>query len=580
MKTFNQLKKNTKQPIENWSHEIKLAILSDSSSQLFCKALEGYSYEVGVKTDLFEAEYNQISLQIFDDTSDFNQHNFDYIVVQENCFNLEQAYHTTSVEDRLFFAENKLKDVKQQFEKIKQNHTTKGLLYFNFIEEDHSIYGNFANKCESSFLYQIRKLNYLLMEYATQESNFQIIDYKLLHQRFGDEFSISEASRVNNSMNHSIDIMPYMAKSCFDLIAAQLGGINKCLILDLDNTTWGGIIGDDGIENIQVGSLGIGKAFSNLQRWAKELKNRGIILAICSKNFESVAKKVFEDHPEMVLRLEDISVFVANWDNKADNIRYIQKILNIGFDSMVFVDDNKFERELVKKSIPELTVPDIPEDPSEYVNYLKKLNLFEATSFVQNDTNRTKQYQVESERRKEEQSFSNQDDFLKDLQMKADFSAFNSFNTPRIAQLIQRSNQFNLRTIRYTEKELTDLSNSENHYCFSVSLKDRFGDTGLISVIILEKKENHLFIDTWVMSCRVLKRGVEQAIINFMMELVEKSGKQRLVGERIPTKKNIFVEDLFKDQGFDCKDGQLWEYELTKFETKDCFIEPINSTFF
>jgi HAD-superfamily phosphatase, subfamily IIIC len=196
------------------------------------------------------------------------------------------------------------------------------------------------------------------------------------------ESLISNKFYINADMPFSLDALPTIAKGVVDIVNACEGKFNKCVILDLDNTLWGGIIGDDGIDNIEIGDLGIGKAFTELQEWLKELKKRGIILCICSKNEEILAKEPFLKHPDMVLSLEDIAVFVANWKNKADNIRFIQNVLNIGFDSMVFIDDNPFERNQVKLEIPELTIPELPKDPVDYLSYLKGLNLFETTSYL------------------------------------------------------------------------------------------------------------------------------------------------------------------------------------------------------
>ena len=275
----------------------------------------------------------------------------------------------------------------------------------------------------------------------------------------------------------------------------------------------------------------------------------------------------------MVIRLEDISVFVANWENKADNIRHIQNVLNIGFDSMVFIDDNKFERELVKSNLPEVTVPDLPEDPAEYVDYLKNLNLFETASFVKNDIERTKQYQAESIRKQNAEKFNSTTDFLKDLEMIAEISEFNKFNLPRVSQLIQRSNQFNLRTKRYTEQQLKNMQNSNDYICFSVSLKDKYGDYGLISVIILKVENNHFFIDTWVMSCRVLKRDVEKYIINYIVNLAkEHKNINKIIGEYLPTNKNGLVKDLYKNLGFH-KNKDLWELQIDNYQNQKHYIQ-------
>lgn len=552
--------------------KVSIDLLGDASTQMLNIAIKGYAYELGYNFEICEADFDQIDLQIFNSHSDLYDHPSDFVIIAETQQKLLKKFYDQSLEERPYFADKQLNRIKDIFNQLDSLKSPKAIIYFNFQEEDDGMFGNFANKTEFSFLYQVRKLNFLLTQFAVEHTAFQIMDYKLIHQRIGDEKAFSPQSYINNSMTLSLDVLPYASKYCVDIIAAQLGVFKKCLILDLDNTMWGGVIGDDGIENIQIGNLGIGKAFTALQKWAKELKERGIILAICSKNYEEVAKNVFENHPEMVLKLEDVSVFVANWDNKADNIKYIQNVLNIGFDSMVFLDDNKFERELVKQNIPQITVPDLPEDPAEYVNYLKHLNLFETATFVQNDTQRTKQYQEESERKKDEVKYSSQDDFLKDLQMKADVSEFNEFNLPRIAQLIQRSNQFNLRTIRYSEEELRKLKTSDNHVCFSVSLSDKYGDYGLVSILIVEIKDDSYFIDTWVMSCRVLNRGLENFVINYLENLVKEDERaSKIVGEYLPTKKNILVKELYESLGF-VEVNMVWELSADKFETKKTFI--------
>ena len=282
------------------------------------------------------------------------------------------------------------------------------------------------------------------------------------------------------------------------ILCAVEGRFKKCLVLDLDNTIWGGVVGDDGWENIQVGhGLGIGKAFTEFQEWVKKLKNRGIIIAVCSKNDESKAKEPFEKNPEMVLKLDDIAVFVANWENKADNIRTIRDILNIGFDSMVFLDDNPFERNMVREHVPDVTVPELPEDPGEYLEFLYTQNLFETASYNEGDKDRTRQYQVEAKRVSLQRSFTNEADFLKSLNMVSEVGGFNKFNTPRVAQLSQRSNQFNLRTVRYTDTEISAIEADERYVTFSFTLSDKFGDNGLICVVIGEKQDmGTLFINT------------------------------------------------------------------------------------
>ncbi|KAB6220095.1 HAD-IIIC family phosphatase, partial [Bacteroides xylanisolvens] len=370
---------------------------------------------------------------------------------------------------------------------------------------------------------------------------------------------------VNTEMLLSLDALPYVASRTVDIIAAVEGKFKKCLILDLDNTVWGGIVGDDGWENIQVGhGLGIGKAFSEFQQWVKKLKKRGIIIAVCSKNDEKKAKEPFEKNPEMVLKLDDIAVFVANWENKANNIHTIQSILNISFDSMVFLDDNPFERNMVRENVAGVTVPELPEDPSDYLEFLYSQNLFETASYSEDDKERTKQYQVEAKRVSMQKSFTNDADFLKSLDMVSVVKGFDKFNIPRVAQLSQRSNQFNLRTVRYTDAEIFAIEKNDNYVTFSFTLKDKFGDNGLICVIILNKKNTEtLFVDTWFMSCRVLKRGMENFALNTIVEWAKINGFKKIVGEYLPTAKNAMVEQHYPNLGFTkIEGGETMQYVL------------------
>jgi FkbH-like protein len=325
--------------------------------------------------------------------------------------------------------------------------------------------------------------------------------------------------------------------------------------------------------------LGIGKAFTEFQQWVKKLKNRGIVIAVCSKNNEETAKEPCVKHPDMILRLEDISVFIANWDNKADNIRQIQSILNIGFDSMVFLDDNPFERNIVRENIPQMTVPELPEDPGEYLEYLYDLNLFETVSYSKADRDRTKQYQTEAQRVSLKKVFANESDFLKSLDMISEVRGFDTFNTPRVAQLSQRSNQFNLRTIRYTDADIQRISTDDHYRNFSFTLSDKFGDNGLIGVVILEKQdEETLFVDTWLMSCRVLKRGMENFTLNTLVEYAKKNGFKRIIGEYITTPKNKMVEEHYQNLGFTpLADAtrNLYVLEPDTYEMKECYIKNV-----
>ncbi|MCT2563156.1 HAD-IIIC family phosphatase [Chryseobacterium herbae] len=571
-KTFSELKKVLRREIPQLK-KIKIALLGDTATQFLNVALRGTAVHEGFEFEIFEADFGQISRQILDPSSEYYEFNADYTIVFESTHKLLSQYYK-SYDSQIAFAEQKISYIEDLYRTI-QNRTKSRVVYCNFPGIDNQVFGNFACKVESSFVFQLNKLNYLLSsQIAVHHDNFFIADLLSIQNKWGRDFMFSPSIYVNTEMVLSLDALPIVAHHVTGIISSLEGKFKKCLILDLDNTTWGGIIGDDGLEKIQIGSLGIGKAFTEFQYWIKALQKRGVILAVCSKNDEDKAREPFEKHPDMVLKMDDIAVFVANWDNKADNIRKIQSILNIGFDSMVFLDDNPFERNIVRENLPEVCVPELPEDPAGYLEYLYGLNLFETASFSENDAERTKQYQVEAQRAVDLDSFTNVEDFLKSMNMTSDVKAFDNFSKPRVSQLTQRSNQFNLRTIRYTEQDVDHVIHSDDHYTISFTLKDKYGDNGLICVIVLEKKTPEtLFIDTWLMSCRVLKRGMEDFTLNTIVETARKNGYQYVVGEYLPTAKNQMVKDHYERLGFSAKEDQ-WILNVNDYQTKEVFIHP------
>ncbi len=568
---FNHLKKNLKKDFSGHK-KARLAVLGDSATQLLVQAIRGYGYEVEMDFEIFEADYDQIEMQIFDTSSEVYSFKPDYVVIFQSTQKLMKSFYKLPAAERAGFADAHLDKVRSMYDTIASKLKCR-VIYFNFAMIDDAVFGNFANKVGFSFTYQLRKINFELMNLAQRLKNLFINDIESLACRYGTDTVNDMSIYVNTDIVFSLDFMPAVAKNIADIILAISGKLKKCAILDLDNTLWGGIIGDDGMENIQLGDLGIGKAFTEFQLWLKELKKRGILLAVCSKNTEEIAREPFEKHPDMVLRMEDISIFVANWDNKADNIRRIQAVLNIGFDSMVFIDDNPVEREMVRTHVKDVTVPDLPEDPAEYVGFLRSLNLFETASYSEEDETRTEQYQQEAKRKVAQEVFTNEDDFLRNLNMTAGVSPFNRFNTPRVSQLTQRSNQFNLRTVRYTEDDIARIASSGDYAHMAFSLKDRFGDYGLISVIILQKREDALFIDTWIMSCRVLKRGMEIFTLNEIVRTARGLGFKRIIGEYLPTPKNGLVKNHYADLGFTVTGG-LWLLDVDSYADRENFIGP------
>ena len=548
---------------------IKMSLVGDTATQLLATAIRGMGVERGYNIDLFEADYNQVERQVLDLTSELHQFGAKYTVVFQSTHKLLEQFSLAPQGNRVVFADVRLQFVRTLCESIEGK-----VICFNYPEIDDCVFGQYANRVDESFVWQIRKLNYELMKLTAEFPNLFVCDLASLQNKYGRDWMFDASVYVSTEMILSVDALPQVAARVMDIVCAVEGKIHKCLILDLDNTLWGGVVGDDGWEGIQLGhGLGIGKAFSEFQQWVKKMRERGIIIAVCSKNDEDKAKEPFERNPEMFLKLDDIAVFVANWENKADNIRTIQQILNIGFDSMVFIDDNPFERNIVRENLPGICVPEMPEDQGEWLEYLYSLNLFETAAFSNADKDRTKQYQIEAKRVQASQHFTNEAEFLESLEMVSVVEGFTPFNTPRVAQLSQRSNQFNLRTVRYTDAEIANFGKNDHYACFSFTLEDKFGDNGLICVIILEKRGSEtLFVDTWFMSCRVLKRGMESFTLNTIVEWAKQHGFKHIVGEYIPTPKNGMVREHYPNLGFQKLEEGFYELDVDTYQPRECYI--------
>ena len=571
MLSFKELKRNLKKDVSGLP-VVKVALLGDTATQFLATAIKGWGVERGYRIELFEAEYNQVERQFMDPTSDLHQFDAQYIVVFQSTHKWNEHYSLLSTAEQGTLADNRLDFVTQICDS-----TNAKIIYFNYPEIEDTVFGSYANKVETSFTYQVRKMNYELMKLSEEKQNLFICDIAGLQNKLGRDTMFDAMVYTTTEMIFSLDAIPYVSSRVMDIICALQGKFKKCIILDLDNTLWGGVVGDDGLEGIQLGhGLGIGKAFTEFQMWVKKLKNRGIIVCVCSKNDEDKAKEPFEKHPDMVLRLDDISVFMANWETKVDNIRQIQQILNIGFDSMVFIDDNPFERNMVRENIPDITVPEMPEDPSCYLEYLYSLNLFETASYSLADKDRTKQYQVQAKRAAFSKSFTNEADFLKSLNMVSNVEGFTKFNIPRVAQLSQRSNQFNLRTVRYTESDIEAMLKDEKCFPLTFTLEDKFGDNGLIAVVIMKELDGEsLFVDTWFMSCRVLKRGMENFTLNNMVEVAKKNGYKKIIGEYLPTPKNGMVADHYAKLGFEQMSDEArskWSLNVESYKNLECYI--------
>ncbi len=573
MDAFTRLKRNLTKDFSGLQ-PVRVALLGDTSTQWLAQAIRGAGYERGLDLRVWEADFSQIAQQVYDPGSDLYSFCPQIILLYQSTQKLLGAYNLLEPGARRDLAEGRIGQVDSLRAAIRSR-SAASVVYYNYPEIDDGIFGNYANKTDSSFLFQLRKLNYELMRYATQQEGFHIGDLAVLQQQMGRAVFFRSSVYVNTDMEISIEALPVVAEATVSLIGALFGRMRKCLVLDLDNTLWGGVIGDDGIEHIEIGTLGIGKAFTELQYWILKLRQRGILLAVCSKNNEAVARQPFESHPDMVLSLDDIAVFQANWDNKVDNIRRIGAKLNIGLDSMVFLDDNPFERNMVREALPSVLVPELPGDPAEFLEYLYPLHLFETVSLSAEDEERTKMYRTDRIRGEAQLSYADEEAYLASLNMVSRVAAFDGFNGPRVAQLSQRSNQFNLRTVRYTDAEVRRMGESPDIFTFSFSLEDRFGDNGIICVVILRKETDEvLFIDSWFMSCRVLRRGMENFTLNTVAGFARKKGFRYLRGEFLATAKNGMVKDHYLSLGFVEESGR-WLLDVQTYEPRPTYVKDI-----
>ena len=336
------------------------------------------------------------------------------------------------------------------------------------------------------------------------------------------------------------------------VLASLTGKTRRALVLDLDNTLWGGVIGDDGMEGIRIGQGDTeSEAFSSLQHTILEIKSRGVMLAICSKNTDEIAREPFEKHPEMLLKLDDVPVFKANWKDKASNIVEIAKELNLGLGSLAFIDDNPVERDLVREFLPEVAVIEVGNDPAYYCRHLLSCGYFEHAPLNDEDKKRIQTFNANIHRQSLLEEIGDYTQYLKSLKMEMELEPFNEIGRSRVVQLINKSNQFNLTTRRYSAAEIEAMQNAADFFCYQIRFKDKFSDYGIISVIICERLADKWHIDTWLMSCRVLERGLENAIFNELVNHCANDGCLGLVGEYIPTRKNVIIRDLYKNLGLE-----------------------------
>lgn len=433
----------------------------------------------------------------------------------------------------------------------------------NLVNNYNSIIGSYESKLPGSLEWYINQINYLI----EQDQHFILFDFKNIISRYGIDSAVDERLRIVAKIPFTYEFSLVYSTHICRLLSSYLGKSKRCLILDLDNTLWGGVIGDDGTDGINISNGDpIGEAHLELQRYALRLKKYGIILAVCSKNSDYIAREPFNDHPDMLMKIDDFANFKANWNDKATNIRLIAKELSLGLDSLVFVDDNPAEREIVRLNLPEVSVPELFDDPSTFVSTIMKEGYFEAVNFLQEDTERSNYYKQNVLRLSLISETSNIDEYLHSLNMKLFVKKFDKIGLPRITQLINKSNQFNLTTKRYAEFDILKLIDNDKYVTLQIKLIDKFGDNGMISVIILEICDDKIIIDTWLMSCRVLERRVEYAVMEIIKDISRRNKITKIIGIYKSTERNRIVELLYEKLGFICFDSNIkekyWIYDL------------------
>jgi FkbH-like protein len=536
---FLAIKRNLRKDYSSFK-SFRLGLLSDASSQFLVQALRGLAYDYSIDLQIYNSVVGNIHQELKKD-SDLLNFNPEGVLLYHSLPVLKSRFYKTDLVSRADFATEFLAEFGSSLAFLSTQNIQH--VFANLLEvEIDAVFGLSGFQNQNSFAFQLSAINSSLVSLAEQNKSLAL--FQLPTNHFDPTFYYSSQADI------SFEVLPKVAQSVLQLLNARLGVMKKCVVIDLDNTIWGGIVGDDGWENLEIGLLGRGKVFSDIQTWLKELKNRGILLVVCSKNEESNAKEVFLKHPDMVLRLEDFALFVANWKPKNETILEIVNSLNIGIDSLVFLDDNPAERELVASTLPAIAVPDLPNDPSLWLSFLQKENLFETIGATIEDAKRTEMYQTLQKRKTEQLTHASSDDYLASLQMKVKILPFDSFTLPRVAQMLQRTNQFNLRTIRHSESDLRQIIDSGHYIGFAFSLSDKFGDEGIVCALLLKIESDRFFIDSWVMSCRVFCRELEFLVFNKMLEESKKLNLG-IFAEYIPTSKNQMVKTLLSTLGFE-----------------------------
>jgi FkbH-like protein len=558
---------------------VRLALLGSCTMAHLHPAIRVAGLRRGLAIEIYENDYGQYWQELSDSSSALHTFAPTVVLLALDAHHLASGMHAHFDEASATAELRSLQDKIRECWRLARTAFQCPIIQQSILPVHLPLLGNNEHRLWGSRSYLVAQLNEWLRSMAEKDGvDLLAIDDHARHDGIKAWFDLSIWHRAKQEIKPSAT--PMYGELVARILAAQSGKSYKCLVLDLDNTIWGGVVGDDGLDGLVLGQgSGMGEAFVAFQEYARSLAQRGIILAVCSKNDATNAAEPFDKHPEMVLRRGDIACFVANWQDKATNLKSIAQQLNIGLDSLVFVDDNPFERTLVRQELPMVAVPEISDDPTFSAEILASAGYFEGVSVTEEDRARGAQYQGNLQREAMRTSTTDLPSYLRSLEMQLKYRPFDQLGLSRTVQLINKTNQFNLTTQRYSEQDVVAIMQDPRAFGLQLRLIDRFGDNGIIGIVIGKlQNDDSLLIDTWLMSCRVLGRQVEPTTLNLVAEQAQRLGARRLIGEYRPTKKNGMVKDHYAKLGFsvisaDESGGSRAILELSRFEPLPTFID-------
>jgi FkbH-like protein len=552
---------------------VRILILSASTASHISDALIGTAIRFRFLLDVTIAEYEEPEPWLDRNSRELKENPPDFVLVASDNRMLKLASPFGDEAAAAQVVETAVARIGRIAE-VAEAATARPVILQTLAGDPDAIQFNMDLGLPGSTRYLAGEFNRRLVQKARRESRL-VLDVNALAGLVGE--SAWSAGRYWYAAKYpfATSMIPLYSDNVMRILAAQMGRSRRVLVLDLDNTMWGGIVGDDGIEGLALGNgSALGEAHSALQRMALSLKERGIILCVSSKNDEAIALDAFRNHPEMILKEDDIVVFRVNWEDKAANIKAISEAIDLGLDSFVLLDDNPAERKRVRDALPAVAVPELPEDPSDWLPVFQAAGYFEQSDFSKEDQLRAGFYKANALRAAQLERIVDHNDYLLSLGMTLSIGPFDSAGRKRIAQLISKSNQFNLTTRRYSEAEIAALQSRPDVFTIQARLEDIFGDNGMISTVICRQTSQCWEVDSWIMSCRVLGRRVEETILQYLVEQARQIGITAIIGRYIPTAKNGLVRDHFSRLGFvqtgSREDGETtWQLSISDYGEKN-----------